>query len=459
MPERIAGAEITLPATPLDVLVDSPLLAGEFVRTLPLTEGANSTRITIAADAPKDLAVPDSVVASLRRLPAEAEVVFGDGHYRRYVWQVALSGRLAHDGLEHHESSDVREDEGLFTAPQDAIDLALFPHEYVHSWNGKYRRPKGLATRNYQEPMTTGLLWVYEGLTRYYGDFVLASRSGLISAEAARAYLAFVAAQMDEDRPGRRWRSVADTATAVPEFGQAPTAGTALRRGADYYNEMLLIWLEVDTAVRRETGGRRSLDDVCAGFFSGPERSPAMKPYSRSDVVKALVAVAPRDWDGFLSERIDTVVPRAPLDGLEASGWTLTYDDRPNPFVEALGTKSSIYDFSHSLGIWISAEGTVQDVVPGSAAFEAGASAGLQLAKVDGSPFTIAAVRAAIVRAETSPRPIELTTMSSDLVRTLYVNHHGGLRTPQLTRDPNRPDVLSRILTPRVGSQPQEVPK
>jgi predicted metalloprotease with PDZ domain len=456
-PERIAGPDISLPATSLDVLVDSPLLAGEYVRTLPLTEGADTTRMTIAADSPKDLPIAGSVIASLRRLPGEAQAVFGPGHYRRYVWQVALSRQFAHDGLEHHESSDVREEESLFTAPEDAIDLVLFPHEYVHSWNGKYRRPRGLVTRNYQQPMSTDLLWIYEGLTRYYGDLVLAARSGLISQQAARAYLAFAAAQMDEDRPGRRWRSLADTATSVPAFAAAPAAWTALRRGADYYNEMLLVWMEADTAIRLTTNGGHSLDDFCAGFFSGPERTPTVKAYSRSDVVKALSAVAPRAWDAFLAERIDAIAPRAPLGGLHASGWDLLYDDGPNPFIDSLERKSSVYDFSHSLGMWIDAGGTIQDVVPGSPAFEAGAVPGLKLSTVSGDPFTITALRAAIVSAETARAPIELRTESSDRERVLYVNHYGGLRNPHLVRDSDKADVLSRILAARVGSRPEAV--
>lgn len=459
-PERVDGPTISLPAVPLATLVDSPLLAGAHVRTVPLTGGPAPTRMTIAADAPQDLAVGDTVIAALRRLPPEAAAVFGPGHYRRYVWLTALSGRLAHDGVEHHESSDVREDEGLFTTAADSIDWVLFPHEYVHSWNGKYRRPSGLSTRNYQQPMATDLLWVYEGLTRYYGDFVLAARSGLITAEQARAYLAFVAAQMDEDRPGRRWRPLADTATAVPAFADASAAGSALRRGADYYNEMLLVWLEADAAIRRASGGRRSLDDVCRRFFAGPEQVPVVKPYGRADVVEALAASAPLDWNGFLAKRIDAVAPRAPLGGLDASGWTLTYDDRPNPFIQALEAKSSVYDLSHSLGLWVKADGTIQDVIPGSPAYQAGAAPEMRLTAVDGRAWTIDAARDAIVRAERAAGPIVLTAASGDDVRDLEVNHHGGLRYPHLTRIPGRPDLLGEILAPRAaGPPPQEQPQ
>ena len=55
-------------------------------------------------------------------------------------------------------------------------------HEFVHSWNGKYRRPMGLATGNYDKPMIGELLWVYEGLTTYLGD-LLPVRAGILTPE------------------------------------------------------------------------------------------------------------------------------------------------------------------------------------------------------------------------------------------------------------------------------------
>jgi predicted metalloprotease with PDZ domain len=268
--------------------------------------------LSIAADAPDDLAVSDTAIGGLKALVGGATALFGEGHYRRYVWLVSLSDTLTHDGTEHHESSDVREAENLFTQSAHAVDWRLFPHEYMHSWNGKYRRPAALDTRNYQQSMVDDMLWAYEGLTRYYADLVLTARSGLATPEQSRAYLAYVAAQMDRGRPGRMWRTLGDTATAVPAYGDAPSAWTAARRGQDYYNEMLLIWLEVDMAIRASTGGGKSLDDFCRRFFSGPEREPAVKPYTRADLIKALHDVAPLAWEEFFTLRIDTINPRAP---------------------------------------------------------------------------------------------------------------------------------------------------
>jgi predicted metalloprotease with PDZ domain len=442
---------IRLPRVSLSTLVDSPLLAGEYVRSVQLTDGVGGTRISMAADAPEDLAADDPVITAMRRLVGEANVLLGPGHYRSYVWLTALSDRLSHDGLEHHESSDVRAAEGLFVDPARAIDWHVFPHEYVHSWNGKYRRPGGLATLNYQQPANDELLWVYEGLTRYYGDFVLAARSSLASPEQTQDYLAYIAAVMQRERPGRSWRSLADTARTVPEYAGAPAEWTSIRRGADYYAEGLLLWLHADTMIRQTTAGSRSLDDFALDFFSGPERGPAVKPYARADLVRALHAAAPLDWEAFVTAAVDAVNARAPLAGLEASGWTLAYGDTPNSFLAALEKTSGVEDLGFSLGLSVQPDGTVVDVVAGSAAFAAGLAPAMQIIAINGRRWSAGAAHDAILAVQKTSAPLRLVVASSDVVSVLDLNYHGGLQYPQLRRVPGRPDVLGQILAPRVS--------
>lgn len=446
--EEEAGV-IGLPRVSLSTLVDSPLLAGEYFRSVALTGGPGSTRISIAADAPRDLAASDAVMAGLRQLVAEATALFGPGHYQRYVWLTALSDGLSHDGLEHHESSDIRAAQDLFIDPARAIDWHVFPHEYVHSWNGKYRRPQGLATQSYQQPMNDALLWVYEGVTRYYGDLVLATRSGLSSGEETRAYVAYIAALMQRDRPGRAWRSVADTALAVPDYAGAPPEWTSIRRSSDYYAEGLLLWLDADTMIRRSSKGAHCLDDFARDFFGGPERRPAVRPYSRYDLIRALHAVAPLDWSAFFTSRVDAINARAPLRGLHDSGWMLTYDDTPSSFLTALEQDSSVDDFSFSLGLSAQHDGTVVDVITGSPAFAAGIAPAMQIIAIAGHRWTAAAARDAILAAQKTSTPLELVVASSDLVRVLQVSYHGGLRYPHLQRDASQSDLLGQILAPR----------
>jgi len=452
-PERVDGDTLLLPTVSLETLIDSPILAGEYFRTVPLTEGPGSTRISIAADAPGDLAMPDAMISGWKHLVPEAVALFGPGHYREYVWLIALADPLDRNGLEHHESTDIRDHEAFFTDPARRLEGdRVNPHEYVHSWNGKYRRPAGLATRNYQEPMVDDLLWVYEGLTRYLGDLVLRTRSGLATADESRAYLAWVASRSDRERPGRIWRSLGDTATAMPAYNEAPGEWTPIRRARDYYDEMMLVWLDADTLIRASSGGKHSLDDFCSTFFGGPERAPAMRPYTRNDVVAALKAVAPNDWDAFFALRVENVNPRAPLDGIVRGGWRLVYDDTPNEFLLARDKVDETGNLGLSLGMWVKRNGEVTDVVHGSPVFAAGVAPGMRVESIAGHKWTIEAARDAIVRAEKTSEPLELIVESGDQVRMLQIDYHGGLQYPHLVRDAGKADLLSRILAPKTGS-------
>jgi predicted metalloprotease with PDZ domain len=451
-PERASDDTLAFPATSLSTLVDSPLLAGKYFRTVPLTEGEGGTRLSVAAEQPADIQISDEMKASLRNLVVEANSLFGARHYREYVWLFALDDRLEQNGLEHHESTDIRDTEKYFSDPSHVMALgSTIPHEYVHSWNGKYRRPNGLATRNYQQPMVDDLLWVYEGLTQYLGDFVLRGRSGLRTADQQRSYVAVVAATLDHNRPGRTWRSLADTAMALPGYNDAPSEWKPIRRGLDYYNEMLLVWLDIDTLLRERTAGARSLDDFCKNFFGGGSNPPAVRPYNRADVVAGLTAIAPYDWSRFLATRVDDVNPRAPLDGILRSGWSLTYDDTPNEFLAAREKAMETDDLSFSLGIWTKADGTVADVVHGSPAFAAGVAPGMRLVAIAGRKWTIEAARDAVERAEKSPEAIDIVLEAGNLVRSVRVDYHEGLRYPHLVRVAGKADLLSKILAPRAG--------
>jgi predicted metalloprotease with PDZ domain len=449
-PEHV-GDTIHLPTVSLTTLIDSPLVAGEFFRTIPLTSGVAPTRVSIVADAPGDLAVSDTFTGALKRLPAEAQALFGPGHYREYVWLISLGNTLdPQNGLEHHESTDIRDSEDLFTNPVRMLEHRTTPHEFVHSWNGKYRRPVGLATRNYQEPMADDLLWVYEGTTRYLGDLLLRTRSGFVTQAQARDYLAWIVARLDVDRPGRAWRSLADTAVAIPAYSGAPGEWTPIRRQRDYYDEMMLVWLDADTLIREKTGGKHSFDDFCAGFYGGPERAPAVRPYSRKDVVGALNAVLPFDWNRFLATRVDAITPHAPLDGITRAGWKIVYDDSPNDFLAAREKVDGPDNLSLSLGLWVKADGSVTDVRHGSPAFAAGMVPGARVVAIGGHKWSADFARETLVKAEKSAEPIELVVENGDLIRVLHVDWHGGLRNPHLVRDESQPDRLSEILAPKV---------
>ncbi|MCU1227351.1 MAG: glycyl aminopeptidase, partial [Acidobacteria bacterium] len=279
------GDSTTFAPVSLTTLIDSPLIAGEYLRTIPIDDDGK-LHVTLAADSAQALALSDERIAQVRNLVGETDALFGARHYRSYRWLVGLSDALETNGLEHHESSDNRLPERSYI-DSSAVGryITVLSHEFVHSWNGKYRRSAGLATPEYQTPMRGELLWVYEGMTRYLGDLVLTARTGMRSADEERDYIAHVAGNLERNRPGRNWRPLVDTAVAVQSIATAPNEGVPYRRGLDYYDESLLVWLDADTTIRAKSGGTKSLDDFCKLFFGAPSTSPMVKPYTLDDVV------------------------------------------------------------------------------------------------------------------------------------------------------------------------------
>jgi predicted metalloprotease with PDZ domain len=324
----------------------------------------------------------------------------------------------------------------------------LLPHEFFHSWNGKYRRPAGLATPNYEEPMKGDLLWVYEGLTEYYGT-MLAARSGFWTQEKLRERLAGVAAYLNQ-RPGRTWRNLQDTAIAAQILYGARKGWGSWRRAVDYYEESTLIWLEVDTILRRETQGKRSMDDFCRKFHGGESTGPKVVPYTFDDVVATMQEIAPYDWRGFFTERLNSHGPGAPLAGLENSGWRLVFNDTINEHQRAEEEVDRIADLQFSLGLMVHYPGAengdeVMDVIPGSPAAQAGIAPDMKLVAVNGRRWAPDILREAVRAAKGGSEPIELLMENDDYFRTYRIEYHGGERYPHLERVTGKPDLLTDI--------------
>jgi len=436
-----------LPA-PLETLIDSPVIAGQYFRTIDLTPGELPPHfLHLAADSAAALEIKPDDIRHFTQLVKEANALFGAHHYRDYHFLLTLSDHVSHFGLEHHESSDDRCGENYLT--DDGARRAfpdLLPHEMVHSWNGKYRRPAGLATPDYQQPMLDELLWDYEGLTDYLGK-VLAARSGLQTNDDFREMFAQIAAMLDH-RAGRSWRSLADTTVAAQLLYLAPATGTAWRRGTDFYPEGDLIWLEVDTLIRQQSHGKKSIDDFCKAFYGGESGPPKVVPYTYADVVKALNEIVPYDWRGFFQQRIYEITPRAPLEGIENAGWHLVYTNELPAFLKLREGQRKYTDLSFSLGFSLGSDGTIGDVLPGTPADQAGIGPAMKLIAVNGRAWAADNLRAAVKSAATNSAPIELLIENDDYFKTFPVDYHGGEKYPCLERDPERPDLIAEIIHP-----------
>jgi predicted metalloprotease with PDZ domain len=447
------GATIEFAPVALTTLVDSPVISGRYYRAIQLTPGQNpSHEIDIAADSAAALAMTPDTQLQLHNLVTEAYALFGARHYRDYHFLLTLSDDVAHFGLEHHESSDDRTAERSLIDEAERIEYAsLLPHEYVHSWNGKFRRPVGLATPDYQVPMKDDLLWVYEGLTEYLGE-VLTARSGLQTPEQWREDFAGLIAQY-ENRPGRDWRPLQDTADAASFLYDATTDWSNWRRGTDFYEEGELLWLDVDETLRTITKDKKSIEDFCRNFHGGGSGQPELKTYTFEDVVATLNSVAPYDWAGFLRARLDGVATKTPNEAIEKSGWKLVYNEQPNTVLEIQEELARHASFSLTAGFSASDEGTVADVIHGGAAYNAGIGPGMKIVAVNGAQFSPEAMRDAIAAAKNTTAPIQLIVANGAQFRTFAVDYHGGLRYPHIERDESRPDYLGEITHARVQAE------
>lgn len=432
----------------LTTLVDSPLIAGSHFRTIKLTEGTTpSFQIDMVSDSEAALQMADDQIANYRQLVQEANTLFGAHHYQHYHFLYTLSDNVAHFGLEHHESSDDRVAERtLLDEPLRRVSADLLPHEFVHSWNGKYRRPAGLATPDYEQPMKGELLWVYEGLTEYLGS-ILAARSGLRSAEDQREHIAAIAAYLDTF-PGRTWRPLIDTTVAAQLLYNAPTSWSAVRRGVDFYDEGELIWLEADTIIRQQTKGARSLDDFCKLFHGAPSTPPRVKPYTFDDVVSTMNQIAPYDWRSFFTTRLTTTGVHAPLGGIKNSGWRLVYTSVQSDYQKSLEQANKTDDFMYSLGFRVSDESVVVDVVPGTPAYIAGLGPGMKLTTVNGRGYDADRLREALLEGKSLLTPLQLGVLNGDMATTISINYHGGERFPHLERESGSADLLQEIIKP-----------
>jgi predicted metalloprotease with PDZ domain len=445
--ENNGQTQITFQPTSLTTLVDSPVITGEFLKVVKLADDP-PTEMDIAADSSAALEPPQEVWDHYKNLVEQANKLFGAHHYRDYHFLLSLSDHVAHFGLEHHESDDSRIDErGLVDETARKMSASLLPHEYVHSWNGKYRRPADLTTPDYQQPMQDDLLWVYEGLTNYLGT-VLTARSGLHNTDQERDDLALTAAGLDHT-PGRVWRNLQDTADAAPQLYFSPQAWHSWRRGTDFYDEGTLSWLWADVIIRQQSKNKKSLDDFCKLFHGAPSTGPMVKTYTFDDVVTTLNQVVTYDWRGFWTERLANHGPGAPLGGIEGSGWKLVYDDVSSEMRRGGESNWHFIDAAYSIGLNLREDGTITDTIEGMPAALAGIGPGMKLIAVNGRKYSADVLHDALKAGKGSTAPLELIVENTDYFETFRLDYHGGERYPHLVRDESKPDLLTEIYKPR----------
>jgi len=452
-PVPAPGSTTTFAATTVEQLQDSPVITGQYFHEFPLAPTIKPQHyLDVVSDNPEDSKMRPSTLAEVANLVREADALYASHHYNVYHFLLTLSDIAGGEGLEHGQSSDNGVGEkGYADDDHQLAEADLLAHEFTHSWNGKYRRPVGLYQRDFATAQQGALLWVYEGMTQYLGG-VLAARSGLETQAQYRDILASTAANLDA-RPGREWRSTEDTAISSSILRSGGMAWSNWKRGQDYYNEGVLLWLDADTLIRKLTGDKKSLDDFEKIFLAkGGNTGPLILTYNFDELVQDLNAVAPYDWAAFLHDHVDLITPRADMEGIERGGYKLVFKDKPSPTQRRMGGGSGPrargIDCWYSLGLRVSGEGILGDVLWNGPADKARLAPGEKIIAVNGQIFSGDVLKAAIRAAKGSTEPIHLIVQADSFVSMLDIDYHDGERYPILERIEGAPAYLDEITKP-----------
>ena len=444
--EKRNGNRVRWSTTSLERLLDSPLDACQNFRQWSVWKDTGSfpgtATLNVCADVPSELKASPAVVGHFGKLVREMIAMYGARHWHDYHFLLTVSDVIPGEGVEHHESSDDGEG-GNYLIDPVALERGgdLLSHEFNHSWDGKFRMPAGMYPDTPNKPLDDSLLWVYEGMTQYYGD-VMSYRDGIRSAKNWPDHIAAIWANYDS-QPGRLWRSLGDTATAAPFLYGSPRGYGSERRGVDFYTEGELLWLKVDAMLREHSGGAQSLDTFARAFFGKQNTGPIVEPYTRADIVAGLHAIMPYDWAGFFHTWVDDVAVHPP-NGFGPDGWRLVFNDKPSHDVRA-------NNFRYSLGFSMGRGGQVGDVLFGSPAFKAGLGLGEEIVAVNGRAYSDDWMNETIESARSEHRPIQLLVARDQSYRTVSIPYYGGPRYPHLVRVPGEKDRLSAVVAPLTG--------
>ena len=445
-PSGQSATRIDYPVTSYEILMDSPLIAGAHYRAFPLSPDVT---LDVIADNEEELAAKPDQIAAHKRLVEQAVRAFGAQHYDHYNFLLTISDNLGGEGLEHHRSSEDGTDRGYFTDWDNVLrDRNLLPHEFSHSWDGKFRRAADLWTPDYRTPMQDDLLWVYEGQTQFWG-YVLGARSGMLSKQDTLDAIASTAAAYSTGTPGRAWRALVDTTNDPIIAQRAPQPFRSWQRSEDYYSEGQLIWIDVDRIIRTQSGGKRSIDDFAKAFFGVRDRDWGELTYDLDDVVGTLNKVQPYDWRSYLQRKVYSIAPEAPLEGITQGGYRLVYTAEPTNWIKSAEKAGKNNDLTYSGGFVVGNDGKISSVLWDSAAFNAGLTVGSQITAVNGRDFDPDALKDALKAAAGNGPAPALLVHDGDVYRTIKLDWHGGLRYPRLEKVGKGPGTLDALLAPR----------
>lgn len=443
------GDTVKFETLSLQDLVDSPMILGRHLRSIPLqVTGIPPFTLDVVSESEHALQVPEDVIVHYGNIASEAGRLFGGGHFESYRWLVYCSDDFPRTGLEHLRSSLNGVGERALQNEDEMLGWvgALLPHELAHSWCGKYRRPAGMFTPDFHTSKDTSGLWVYEGLTMHLGD-MLPVRGGLWTLDHYKERLAGLISRYMHQM-GRQWRPLEDTARDSYHLRGGSRNWENMRRGQDYYVEGIFIWLEVDALIREKSNGKNSLDDFCRSFLGGDYPDEEIRPFDLDEIIEELGKLANYDWAKFFEDRVEKTQERMPLDFVQLLGYRLEYSSEPSADQKRSEKNGKFASARDSIGIEVGEDGNISStVVPGMPGDLAGLGPGMKIVGVNGRKFSLDRFRDGVADSVVRGN-IEFLVLDGDQFVTYTVNYADGPKYLKLVRDPSRPDLMEKIYAP-----------
>lgn len=427
-------------------LVDSPLICGIHLKTFDLTSGNMPPHfLHLVSESETAIKPEEKTIAGLKRIVQEGMMLFQNPHFDEYHFLLVLSDSVPGIGLEHLKSSlnAVRE-RGLLDENSIPNTANLLSHEYSHSWCGKYHRPQGMITPNFNTAKDTRLLWVYEGLDQYLGN-VLAARAEMNAIKDKSSFDESLkrlgrSIQRHFTQTGRKTINLEDTAASSFIRRGGSQNWEHLHRGQDYYNEGAMLWMEIDAIIREKSEGKQSLDNFVRAFLGPHDPAQSVIGFTEETILAKLNDVLPYDWQSLIDNRVRGYHEQLPLEFLHRVGYRLQFSNKPTDMDDNM--------IFTSLGMFIRDDGTIERVVPGSPADQSGLYDNAKLIGVGDRKFSLKRLEDAIAESVAN-RKIELLVLEGDLFRHAAIHYADGPRFMELIRSED-PDLLKEIWKPLV---------
>lgn len=223
--------------------------------------------------------------------------VFGEMENPEFHYLFLFLPTRFHHGVEHHASTVIAMGPGdeFHTPDRHQEFLAICSHELFHYWNVKRIRPVEMFPYSYTSENYSRLGYVYEGITTYYGDYMLL-RSGVFS---HNDYLKQFNTDLQKhfDNEGRYNYSVAESSfdTWLDGYVQGVPG-----RKVSIYSEGMLAAFMLDIEIRYATGNTKSLDTVMRHLYDDLYKKGLA--YTEADFKLIIERVAGKSFDFFFRD-------------------------------------------------------------------------------------------------------------------------------------------------------------